>query len=223
MMENIGKKASDYDIVREGIGRVTINGKESTVAPEDVGVGTANESPQKGPLPATTSAKKSVRFSEELNISPTPKPPVTATPTVRRTIAPVNDVVERIAPAQSAMLSQQRKVSRFRSARTTSTLEFSPAEDGTRTVPTGPEGRTLAPVIIERDTPQDSVPAEPDEMDPYLLHQEVATEYHKMRNTMIQRQGGFVKEEESEIVPFTEEEGGPRKMSRFKAARLAKA
>jgi unconventional prefoldin RPB5 interactor 1 len=39
---------------------------------------------------------------------------------------------------------------------------------------------------------------------------------------MIHRQGGFMKEEESEIVPFTEEEGGTKKMSRFKAARLAR-
>jgi unconventional prefoldin RPB5 interactor 1 len=40
---------------------------------------------------------------------------------------------------------------------------------------------------------------------------------------MIQRQGGFLKEEESEVVPLTEEEGGPKKISRFKAARLAKS
>jgi unconventional prefoldin RPB5 interactor 1 len=44
-----------------------------------------------------------------------------------------------------------------------------------------------------------------------------------MRNRMIQRQGGFMKEEESEVVPFTEDEGGPKKMSRFKAARLARS
>jgi unconventional prefoldin RPB5 interactor 1 len=40
---------------------------------------------------------------------------------------------------------------------------------------------------------------------------------------MIYKQGGFVKEEEGEIVSFTEEEGGPKKMSRFKAARLSRA
>ena len=65
---------------------------------------------------------------------------------------------------------------------------------------------------------------EPDEFDPALLSQEVATEYHKMRNRMIQRQGGFLKndEDESGIVPLDEEEGGPKKVSRFKAARLAR-
>ena len=114
------------------------------------------------------------------------------------------------------------QASRFKTARAAPALEFSPTEDQSRTVPTGPEGITLAPLVVERDIPSDSVPVEPDELDPHLLHQEVATEYHKMRNTMIQRQGGFTKEEESEIVPFTEEEGGPKKMSRFKAARLAR-
>ena len=67
-------------------------------------------------------------------------------------------------------------------------------------------------------------PTEPDEYDPALVHQEVATEYHKMRNRMIQRQGGFLAQNEDKAeVPLTEEEGGPKKMSRFKAARLGKA
>jgi unconventional prefoldin RPB5 interactor 1 len=82
---------------------------------------------------------------------------------------------------------------------------------------------TLAPTIVERDVPLDTSVPEPDELDPQLLHQEVATEYHRMRNRMIQRQGGFMKEDESEVVPFSEEEGGPKKMSRFKAARLARS
>ena len=81
----------------------------------------------------------------------------------------------------------------------------------------------MAPTIVERETTTNTSPVEPDEFDPHLLHQEVATEYHKMRNRMIQKQGGFMKEDESEIVPFTEEEGGPKKVSRFKAARLARS
>ncbi|KAE9366967.1 hypothetical protein N431DRAFT_429728 [Stipitochalara longipes BDJ] len=221
MMENIGNKASDYDVVREGIGRVTINGEDPTATSEDEPTATAKKSSQKDS--STSSAKKSVRFSEELDISPAPKPTATSSPAARRKTAPVNDIIERIAPAQSTGPSQQKKkLSRFKTARAAPPLEFSPAEDESRIVPTGPEGTTLAPVVVERDIPIDSVPAEPDELDPHLLHQEVATEYHKMRNTMIQRQGGFTKEEESEIVPFTEEEGGPKKMSRFKAARLAR-
>ena len=100
---------------------------------------------------------------------------------------------------------------------------FSPAQDLERTVPTGPEGRTLAPTVVEREIPLHTAMADPDELDPQLLHQEVATEYHKIRNRMVQKQGGFLQEDESEIVPFTEEEGGPKKISRFKAARLARS
>ena len=77
--------------------------------------------------------------------------------------------------------------------------------------------------MVERVPAPNAVVAEPDEMDPQLLHQEVATEYHRMRNRMIQRQGGFMMEEESKIIPLTEEEGGPKKVSRFKAARLARS
>lgn len=77
--------------------------------------------------------------------------------------------------------------------------------------------------IIERPystTP--TTPAEPDDFDPALLQQQVKTEYHKMRNGMIQRQGGFTAPEDGAEVPLTEAEGGPKKLSRFKAARLGR-
>lgn len=79
--------------------------------------------------------------------------------------------------------------------------------------------------IIERPynstTSTSTTPAEPDEFDPALLQQQVKTEYNKTRNRMIQRQGGFTApEDDGPEVPLTEAEGGPKKMSRFKAARL---
>ena len=80
--------------------------------------------------------------------------------------------------------------------------------------------------IVER--PYTASPAspttatEPDEYDAGLIKKEVATEYHKMRNRMIARQGGFRAPEEGDEVPLTEAEGGPKKMSRFKAARLGR-
>jgi unconventional prefoldin RPB5 interactor 1 len=262
MMENIGKKASDYDLVREGIGRVTINRKDdgsaqkdSQVAPVQDGQNANDDSPS-----ATTSTKKSVRFSEDLDISPAPKPPAAApTPTPKKVqSAPIGDIVERTAPVESSAPVPKKKTSRFKSDRASAPtvsngplalpkatpsgpslplfpakpskpkpfsqpIKFAPVGEQPRTVPTGPEGMTLAPTIVERDVPLDTSVPEPDELDPQLLHQEVATEYHRMRNRMIQRQGGFMKEDESEVVPFSEEEGGPKKMSRFKAARLARS
>ena len=250
MMENVGKKASDVDPVQEGIGRVTINGQDATTNSEDV---------EKDPSAKSenSASKKSVRFSEQLDISPVPKP-VSAPAPIERKAAPVSDIVERTAPVQSTTTSEpQKKQSRFKNARAvpgsningplssttrqsgpslplfpakpstpkpfSQSIQFAPAFDNPQNVPTGPEYRTLAPEVIERDIHLDATIIEPDDLDPQLLHQEIATEYHRMRNRMIQRQGGFLQKEENEIVPLTEEEGGPKKMSRFKAARLAKS
>ena len=98
-------------------------------------------------------------------------------------------------------------------------------------VPKPPPKPSSSPVlssIIERpyapSTDTTTPPPEPDEYDPALLQQEVATEYHKMRNRMIARQGGFMaQDEEKAEVPLSEAEGGRKKVSRFKAARLGKA
>lgn len=73
--------------------------------------------------------------------------------------------------------------------------------------------------ILERNV--SSKPKIPDEMDDAILRRELAVEYSRARTSLIQRQGGF-KNQESEIQPLDEEEGGPRKVSRFKAARLSK-
>jgi unconventional prefoldin RPB5 interactor 1 len=252
-MQNMGKKSSDIDIVQEGVGRITINhrGDAATSNSKEI----ENLSSAKSDSPAY---KKSVRFSEELDISPTPESAPAPTPTERRA-APVGDIRERTAPVQVTTIPGPLKIqSHFQSSRAASAtvtngplsasitgqtrpslplslgkpltpetfsqrLQFSTAFDNSQTVPTGPEGKTLAPQVVERDIPVNASPGEPDDEDPQLLHQLVATEYHRMRNRMIQRQGGFLKEEETEIVPLTEEEGGPKKMSRFKAARLAKS
>ncbi|KAI9879503.1 MAG: hypothetical protein M1830_008379 [Pleopsidium flavum] len=98
-----------------------------------------------------------------------------------------------------------------------------PTEEHTRLVPEEQLGKTHADSIVERETSQTEADAlDPDDFDPALLQQEVATEYHRMRNRMIQREGGFLpREDQEERVPLTEEEGGSaKKMSRFKAARL---
>jgi unconventional prefoldin RPB5 interactor 1 len=249
MMENIGNKASDYDVVQEGIGRVTITGGPDI---------SSKQEPQKA-SDADKNTKKSVRFSEDIDVSPPPQPATNSQSRVTELplSAPISDIVERTAPGESNGPAPKKKVSRFKAEKAATVppangplalpngspsgpslslqpakpsqpkpfsqpIAFSPAHEERRIAPTGPEGQTLAPAIVERDVPLDSV-QEPDDLEPHLVHQEVATEYHKMRNKMIQRQGGFAKEDESEIVPFTEEEGGPKKMSRFKAARLARS
>lgn len=111
------------------------------------------------------------------------------------------------------------------------TINPSTQESATKTNPQPkPSSNPVLSSIIERpyapsaETTTTNPPLEPDEYDPALLQQEVATEYHKMRNRMIARQGGFMaqSEEERAEVPLSEAEGGRKKVSRFKAARLGK-
>ncbi|KAI4120669.1 MAG: hypothetical protein LQ338_006846 [Usnochroma carphineum] len=90
---------------------------------------------------------------------------------------------------------------------------------------TGPPGQTHAPNVLERPYSDDVISdnlLEPDEFDASLLRQELTMDYHRTRNRMIQRQGGFLanddKEEEEEEGPVIDENG--KKISRFKAARL---
>ncbi|KAI4140299.1 MAG: hypothetical protein LQ341_003892 [Variospora aurantia] len=90
---------------------------------------------------------------------------------------------------------------------------------------TGPPGRTHAPNVIERPYSEDvdsSKVVEPDEFDASLMRQELTMDYHRTRNRMIQRQGGFLpgggEGEAEESGPLVDENG--KKISRFKAARL---
>lgn len=111
---------------------------------------------------------------------------------------------------------------------------INPLTQDPSTIPKPPPKPSTNPVlssIIERPyapstdtTTTTTPPPEPDEHDPALIHQEVATEYHKMRNRMIARQGGFMAQDDEEKaeVPLSEAEGGRKKVSRFKAARLNK-
>lgn len=263
MMENVGKSSDDYGMVQEGIGRISISGEDTKDEVKGILSKSGKETAKNSiPVKSSTSddsSKKSVRFAEELDISPAPEKPIVSSSKTETKVAPVGDIIERKAPGQvSSAPPIRKKASRFKTSRapmsnntngvmgtsspatphshlklfpaTPSTpkpfsqpIPFAPAIENPRPVPTGPANRTLAPDVIEREVPLNTNTAPPDEFDPQLLHQEVATEYHRMRNKIIGKQGGFAKEEEGEIVPFTEEEGGPKKVSRFKAARLAKS
>lgn len=103
-----------------------------------------------------------------------------------------------------------------------------PSSRPSRPIPTGPSDRTLAENIIERPytttANPERIPREPDGFDPALLHQEATTEYHRQRNRMIYRQGGFLpkEEDEDEVLLDAEGEEQGRKVSRFMAARLGR-
>ena len=140
--------------------------------------------------------------------------------------------MERTVPvAAETTQKKPKKASRFKQDRakgiagTGPTFQGMPIvqpqeeDDQPRYAPSGPEGQVLSGTVMEHASA--SEPKEPDEFDKSLLQQQVAEEYYKARNRFIHRQGGFLKESEDPNQPLAEEEGGPKKMSRFKAARLA--
>lgn len=228
MMQNAGPTA-DVGVVDEGIGRIAIQHSK-----QDEKVTEKPKKQQDG------EAKKAVRFADALDISPAPEETVyqAEVPSAVKDIpssakSPVGDVIERTAPTQKPLSSNipPAEVSKFKSSRMS--IPRAPILPSTiapttsaRPVPSGPANATLASKVQERDVNSSAV-AEPDEVDLTLMQKEVATEYYKVRNRMIQKQGGFkgpeAEEERTGIVLLTEEEGGPKKVSRFMAARLAKS
>lgn len=232
-------------IPEEGIARIAIQpaaSKQSapTTQPTKSSMKGVDEIVQE-PKPA----KKGVKFASALDIAPETDPapaPAVAEPQEPKEpyVDPMRStIVERSPAAQPAAptASTPKKTSRFKKARATeptpgpeNQLPVRPKgpteaparflDQEVRTAPTGPDGKTLAGTVVERDMPSDAV--EPDEFDATLLHQEAAVEYHRMRNRMIQKQGGFVAEKE-EAIEYPEDEGiGGKRVSRFKAARLGR-
>ncbi|KAK4230690.1 Prefoldin subunit-domain-containing protein [Podospora fimiseda] len=188
--------------------------------------------------------RKSVSFSTTLDIAPDtvskPAPPVKS---AKPKVDPIGDVVEKTADVQLAEAPEPapKRVSRFKKERALGVPIAAPAgglvppgplqlstkfvqnQGVIPTEPTPPEDLAIAPAVVERVTPTE-VP-EPDDMDNVLLYQAAAVEYNEKRNRLIQQQGGFAEREFADPdgrVPLDEELGGPKKMSKFKAARLAK-
>ena len=192
------------------------------------------------------SAKKGVRFAKELDIQEAPNiqnsEPSTNTSTKRATTLVHTDIVERSAPTAPSPTNStpppKAKQSRFKTSKSTNPHQplspaASPNTKPQRPQPTGPPGRIQSPKVIERPyssnaiASENSPPVEPDEFDPSLLRQELNKDYHRTRNRMIQRQGGFLAREEDEendnddLGAGLVDENGKR-VSRFKAARMRK-
>ncbi|KAI5927328.1 Prefoldin subunit-domain-containing protein [Camillea tinctor] len=226
-----GKKegGSDDDETQEGIGRIVVRQEKLAVSQNDLTDQPISDGVTQNST-AVSDAKKSVRFAQALDIAEAPAAVSEAQQPKQPEINPISDVMERTTttttnPSKPATSAPTKKPSRFRASRTPDPVVKAPTItperpiDQTRYAPSGPEGTTLATSILEREPSMEA--REPDELDANLLQQQVAVEYHKMRNRFIHRQGGFMKEDENPIQPLDEEEGGPKRVSRFKAARLA--
>lgn len=91
--------------------------------------------------------------------------------------------------------------------------------------------KILQDTLVERPVSSNtsSTPAPPDhdldDFDEAIHQREIASEFYRMRNRKIQQEGGFLQDDEDEVIPIdedaaVEETGEGRKMSRFMAARL---
>lgn len=189
--------------------------------------------------PSSTKSK-GVRFAAELDIQEAPLVSSVAgnkrASHVQSTPKPAdNGILERDASAQSLVdtaAESRIKMSQRNSAQTGNLEDNKHIDDPIKANGASdeaePNRRPMnaphASTIVERPwSASSSVTAAQgvDEFDSALLNQQVSTEYHRVRNRMIQREGGFLaRDDEKAVVPLTEEEGGPKKMSRFKLARL---
>ncbi|RPA97371.1 hypothetical protein L873DRAFT_1691182 [Choiromyces venosus 120613-1] len=142
---------------------------------------------------------------------------------VRERVVPASvissDVMERSTDDGSASFepptSRPRKMSRFKAAMA------APSQDDDAGDDVSPPKTTTNGSVIEREVSESAPVQPPDELDPSTHRAEVAVEYHRLRNKMIQQQDGFVEsEEEMAKVPLDDDSGERPKVSRFKAARM---
>ncbi|KAI1171791.1 Prefoldin subunit-domain-containing protein [Nemania sp. FL0916] len=223
-----GTASDEDDEFAEGIGKITIKDENVSSTKDQSHPNAANENAATEST-SKDETKKSVRFAPSLDIAEPSPPAPQPEPVEQPEATPLSDVMERRSTtANKTPSASTRKPSRFRrdrinDAATMQTPPIAPEKphETTRYAPSGPEGQILAASVLEHE-PSDKV-REPDELDANLLHQQVTEEYYRMRNKMIGRKGGFLKENTNPIQPLGEEEGGPKRVSRFKAARLAQA
>ncbi|KAI0383633.1 Prefoldin subunit-domain-containing protein [Hypomontagnella monticulosa] len=229
-----GKASDDEEDMVEGLGRISVRREGQPVLNGDAG-GEAEAQPEPE---GKENGKKSVRFAQNLDIAegkiPTPTQAQAEQPRHPEVEPMAETVLERSGNTPQPKAAAPKRTSRFRKERSNKmSIGATPiALDGTPIAPdrpdntgmftpSGPEGQILSGSVLEHEP--SSKAKEPDEFEATLLQKQATEELHKLRNKLVYRQGGFLKEDESPIQPLDEEEGGPKRMSRFKAARLAKS
>ena len=194
-------------------------------------------------------SKKKVAFADSLDIA---NEPSTAARAILKTdpssqpspSAPMSDYITEHSQSTArtdtlpSTLVPPKRVSRFKSSRNTElrTPYFLPPQGETLPPPrelaeTSPTNDILSETVIERPTNEqtaDLISLREEDFDVALHQQQIVGEYQKLRNRMIHRQGGFVRDGEAAnygefIAPLPmvdEDTGKVKKISRFKAARL---
>ncbi|KAJ5651525.1 uncharacterized protein N7484_005248 [Penicillium longicatenatum] len=169
------------------------------------------------PVLAATTPKKASRFKSARSGAPaagtTPKP----VPTSGAQLADSHSIGKQVNAVPSTSLPAL-----FPATPQTPKPFSTPIQDapGSFSAPQPPQGKTLADTLVEREIAPGTAPApELDDLDEEIHRREIATEFYKMRNHMIQQRGGFVNNEEPEMV-LIEAEESPKRMSKFRAARM---
>ncbi|KAK6215051.1 hypothetical protein QIS74_08070 [Colletotrichum tabaci] len=233
--EKVEAETEESDDDQQGIGRIVVSQGDKGKAVEPV---KSSPAPAASILRTASSSesddgKKSVRFAQSLDIAAekeAPAPAPAAPPSAPEPIVePLSDIVERTGPSKQT-IRPSRKTSRFKTQKAAPTVvddgfvPMGPRDVPSRfldqdrpTAPTGPEGKTLADAVIEKE----SKALDEDAYDDEFIDQDLADEYHRQRRNFIQKQGGFLQEDTSVVRPLDEADGGQR-ISKFKAARLSK-
>ncbi|KAK2023799.1 hypothetical protein LX32DRAFT_127733 [Colletotrichum zoysiae] len=231
--EKVETESDDDDT--QGIGRIVVNHGDKGKAAESAKPPSPTSILRTAPAEADDN-KKSVRFSRSLDVAPDTEVAATTAATAvpeaapEPFVEPLSDIVERSGPAKQTEAKSNRKASRFKKQKAAPTVvedsfvPMGPRDVPSRfldqdrpTAPTGPEGKTLADTVIEKE----SKPHDQDAYDDEFIDQDLADEYHRQRRNFIQKQGGFLQEDTSVVRPLDEADGGQR-ISKFKAARLSK-
>ncbi|KAH6845321.1 Prefoldin subunit-domain-containing protein [Chaetomium sp. MPI-CAGE-AT-0009] len=226
----VGGSKTEQKKLDEGIGRIAVVSESaSSTAPASA----------PAPTPAASKGKKSVSFASKLDIAPdTASQPAPDARSKERKIAHVGDIVEKVAEEETLKDPEEppKRVSRFKKERPTAAASAHPPvtklPPGPHQLPRNfgagisdrptdpvPPDQTLAITVAERTTI--ATPTEPDDLDDAVVYKAAALEYSRLRNQLIRNQGGVV-DNESGLVPLDEELGGPKRQSKFKAARLTK-
>lgn len=214
------------DNYQEGIGKITIKDTEAATDATPKKSARDAEPPVNGVLKSNgvSKLKKSVRFAGSLDIAPDDvKPePKSENPGPKRpeTQNPVADlIVEQTGPQKSeppaVTEAKPRKASRFKQLKSDAAKAAAtqvPTQETEERKPTEESG------IMEDLSWTETVPEKDldGDVDDEISRREVADEYQRRRRRMIEKQGGFLQEDKSEV----QKEG--RTMSKFRAARLSR-
>ncbi|KAL2112548.1 hypothetical protein VUR80DRAFT_7286 [Thermomyces stellatus] len=227
LAENAKADEHEDEGYTEGIGRITVKDTENLSKASPKSSARDAEPPASGVLKSdgALKQKKSVRFAGSLDIAPDEvvKPeaePQKPAPKRSETANPVADlIVEQTGPQKaeppSVPETKTRKPSRFKQMKGGASVPDAtrkPTQEAKERKPT--EGSGIMEDLCWTETvPEKDVDGD---VDNEITKREIADEYQRRRRRMIEKQGGFLKEDQSEI----QDEGRP--MSRFRAARLSR-